>query len=100
VKDDDKGSRVAVMEGEVRVQQGTVEKSLRPGEQLASDPKSENLQFFIETGWSREAYAYLSKMHESMAQSLAARQTAGRTASVSEKPKFEEASIRLCEQDI
>ena len=100
VNADDKGSRVAVMEGEVRVQQGTVEKSLRPGEQLASNPKSENLQFFRETGWSREAYAYLSKLHESIAQSLAARQSPGRTPTVSDKAKFEEASIRPCEQDI
>jgi len=100
VRADDNGSRVAVIEGEVHVQQGTVEKSLRPGEQLASNPKSENLKFFEETGWSREAFAYLSKLHESMAQSLAARQSSGRTTSVSGKPKFEEASIRLCEQDI
>lgn len=92
VNADDKGSRVTVIEGEVRVQQGTVEKSLRPGEQLASNPKSENLQFFLETGWSREAFAYLSNLHESMAQSLAARQSPGRTTSVSDKAKFEEAS--------
>jgi uncharacterized protein (TIGR03435 family) len=99
VNADDNGTRVAVVEGEVRVQQGTVETSLRPGEQLASNPKSENLKFFLETGWSREAFAYLSKLHESIAQSLAARQSSGRTTSVSDKPKFEEASIRLCEQD-
>jgi uncharacterized protein (TIGR03435 family) len=100
VKADDNGSRVAVIEGEVRVQQGAVEKSLRPGEQLASNPRSENLKFFLETGWSREAFAYLSKLHESMAQSLAARQSAGRTTSISDKQQFEEASIRVCEQDI
>jgi uncharacterized protein (TIGR03435 family) len=100
VNADDKGSRVAVIEGEVRVQQGTVEKSLRPGEQLASNPKSEDRKFFLETGWSREAYAYLSKLHESMAQSLAARQSQSGTTSVSDKPKFEEASIRLCEKDL
>lgn len=100
VKADDNGSRVAVIEGEVRVQQGAVETSLRPGEQFPSSPKSEDVKFFLETGWSREAFAYLSKLHESMAQSVAARQSAGRTPSVSDKPKFEEASIRLCEQDI
>src|SRR3970040_1126180 len=74
VNADDKGSRVAVMEGEVRVQQGTVEKSLRPGEQLAPNPKAPALEtdrkFLLETGWTPEAYAYLSKLHESMAQSL------------------------------
>src|SRR5262249_49614327 len=99
VNADDDGSRVAVIEGEVRVQQGEVQKSLHPGEQLASNPKAENLKLFLETGWSREAFAYLSKLHESMAQSLAARQSSGRTPSVSDKPKFEEASIRPCQQD-
>src|SRR5262249_32699448 len=62
--------------------------------QLASNPKSENLQFFRENGWSREAFAYLTKLHESMA-----RQSLGRTTSVPDKPKFEQASIRPCEQD-
>ncbi len=104
VNADDKGSRVAVMEGEVRVQQGRVEKSLRPGEQLASNPKSPALEtdrkLFRETGWSPEAYASLAKLQESMAQSLAARQTEGRAASVSDKPKFEEASIRPCEKGL
>jgi hypothetical protein len=104
VNADDKGSRVAVIEGEVRVQQGRVEKSLRPGEQLASNPKSPALeadrQLFRETGWSPEAYKSLAKLQESMAQSLAARQDSGRAASVSDKPKFEEASIRPCEKDL
>jgi len=104
VNADDKGSRVAVMEGEVRVQQGRVEKSLRPGEQLASNPKSPALEtdrkFLLETGWSREAYASLAKLQESMVQSLAARQSAGGTTSGSDKPKFEEASIRPCEEDL
>jgi uncharacterized protein (TIGR03435 family) len=99
VNADNSGSRVAVIEGEVRVQQGAVEKSLQPGEQLASNPKSENREFFRETGWSREAFAYLSKLHESMAQSRAGRQSPGRMTSVSDKPRFEEASIRPCERD-
>jgi len=99
VNADDKGSRVAVIEGEVRVQQGKVEKRLQPGEQLTSNPKSDNGKFLRETGWSPEASAYLSKLQES-AQSLAARQSAGGTPSISDKPKFDEASIRLCEQDL
>jgi uncharacterized protein (TIGR03435 family) len=104
VNADDEGSRVAVMEGEVHVQQGTVEKRLRPGEQLASNPKSPALdsdrEFFPETGWSPEASAYLSKLQESTAQNLATRQSSRGTSSVSDKPKFEEASIRPCEQDL
>jgi uncharacterized protein (TIGR03435 family) len=99
VKADKKGSHVAVIEGEVHVQQGAVEISLRSGERFPFNPESEDLKFYGETGWSREAFAYLSKLHESMAQSLAARQSSERTAPVSDKPKFEEASIRPCEQD-
>src|SRR5262249_28110300 len=96
VNADDNGSRVAVIEGEVRVQRGEVDKRLHPGEQLASNPKADNLKFFLETGWSREAFAYLSKLHESMAQT---RQSSGPPTSVSDRPKFEVASIRPCEQD-
>jgi uncharacterized protein (TIGR03435 family) len=97
---DNNGSRVAVLEGEVRVKQGDVEERLRPGQQFPSLPQSEDLAFFRATGWSREAAAYLAKMHEELAQRLAARQSSGRPASISDKPRFEEASIRLCEQDI
>lgn len=99
VKADEKGSRVAVIQGEVRVQQGTVQKTLRPGEQVASDPSLEDLTIFRQTGWSRDAAAYLSKLHESVAQSLLARQATAPEASVGGKAQFEEAAIRRCDED-
>jgi uncharacterized protein (TIGR03435 family) len=99
VKADDKGSRVAVIQGEVNVQQGTVQKNLRSGEQASSSAGQETLAMQVEIGWSREAAAYLALLHESVAQSLAARQSSPRTSSASDKPQFEEASIRSCEQN-
>src|SRR5262249_32027438 len=97
VKADDNGSRVAVIQGEVRVQQGAVEKRLQPGEQASSNPKLQELEFFEEIGWSREAAAHLSMLHESVAQSLAARQNSRGGASGG--PQFEEASVRPCLED-
>src|SRR5688572_24962656 len=75
VKADDRGSRVAVIEGAVRVQQGTLEKNLQPGEQMSSNNEAEDLALAVEIGWSREAAAYLALLHQSLAQKLATRQS-------------------------
>jgi uncharacterized protein (TIGR03435 family) len=107
VEADDQGSHVAVIQGEVHVKQGTVEKSLRRGEQASSGPKPETLAIEVKIGWSREAAAYLAMLHEEMAQSIATRQAEPRTApvpaeaprSASTTPQFEEASIRPCPKD-
>jgi uncharacterized protein (TIGR03435 family) len=99
VKADEKGSRVAVIKGEVRVQQGNVERILRPGEQVASDSSLDDLAMFRETGWSREAAAYLSTLHEILAKRLTARQSADRAGAVTDKSHFEEAAIRRCDAD-
>ena len=85
----DDGSRVAVIEGEVRVQQGETEKSLRPGEQVSSNKNVESIALQEEIGWSREAAAYLALLHQSLAQNLAARQTPSLAASVPDKPRYE-----------
>jgi len=107
VKADERGSHVAVIRGEVRVKQGAVEKSLRPGEQVSSTPKSE-LAMQVEIGWSREAAAYLAMLHEELARTLAARQSSPApppapappsSPAAPEKPQFEQASIRPCTQD-
>ena len=99
VKADDKGSRVAVIEGTVRVQQGAVEKNLQPGEQVSSNKEAEDLALQVEIGWSHEAAAYLALLHQSLAQKMAARQSSPRAAPTSDKPRFEEASIRPCPQE-
>jgi uncharacterized protein (TIGR03435 family) len=102
VKADDRGTHVAVIEGEVHVQQGATEKQLKPGEQTSSNPKAETLPIPEEIGWSRDAAAYLAMLHQELAQGLAARQASTRSQStpvVSDKPQFEEASVRPCPED-
>jgi uncharacterized protein (TIGR03435 family) len=101
VNADEKGSDVAVIQGEVHVKQGTLEKDLRRGEQASSRAKSE-LAIALEIGWSREAAAYLAMLHQEIAQSVAARQAPPPTSAQAEVPKtpqFEEASIKPCPKD-
>jgi uncharacterized protein (TIGR03435 family) len=99
VKANDQGSHVAVIEGEVRVQQAAVETSLLPGDQMSTNSKLVALALQDEIGWSPEAASYLALLHQSLAQSLTARQAPPRTSSLPGKPQFEEASIRICERD-
>jgi uncharacterized protein (TIGR03435 family) len=107
VKADEQGSQVAVIEGEVHVKQGAMEKNLHRGEQASSRPKSETLAIELEIGWSREAAAYLAMLHQEITQSLAARQAAPPAAAVPAEvpqgapktPQFEEASVRPCPKD-
>jgi uncharacterized protein (TIGR03435 family) len=99
VKADDNGSHVAVFEGEVRVQQNGQEKNLHPGEQTSSNEKLQALALQAEIGWSHEASAYLAMLHQSLAQSVAARQNTPRGAVIPGKPQFDVASVRPCEED-
>ncbi|MGH9241538.1 MAG: TIGR03435 family protein [Vicinamibacterales bacterium] len=55
VNADADGSRVAVIEGEVRVQQGATETKLRPGEGAATSPQLETVSVASELAWSRRA---------------------------------------------
>jgi uncharacterized protein (TIGR03435 family) len=55
VNADNEGSRVAVIEGEVRVQQGATETKLRPGEHVASGSNTETFTVASELAWSRRA---------------------------------------------
>jgi uncharacterized protein (TIGR03435 family) len=62
VKAEEQGSRVAAIGGEVRVQQGENEKTLRAGEQLTSNPKMESIPVKEEVAWSREAVAHTAML--------------------------------------
>jgi uncharacterized protein (TIGR03435 family) len=55
VNADEHGSRVAVIEGEVRVQQGATEKNLLPGEQVATSPAMPRVSIKEEVAWARNA---------------------------------------------
>jgi uncharacterized protein (TIGR03435 family) len=102
------GSRVAVIEGEVRVREGDVETRLRPGEQVATSPTIARRPLTEDIAWSRNANAHLAIL-DSFKKGIA--QTAGTLAPVTTpgqaaalggqvaSTEFEEASIRECDPD-
>jgi uncharacterized protein (TIGR03435 family) len=86
VNAEEEGSRVAVIEGQVRVQQGSNTKDLLPGEQLTTNPKLERLSVKDELAWSIKAPEHVALL----AQSAVA-------ASAPKKLVFDAASIKLYE---
>lgn len=58
VRHGDKGSRVSVIEGEVRVAQGTRRAVLRPGDQLSTSARLARVPVGEEFAWSRDAARY------------------------------------------
>jgi len=58
------GSRVAVIQGEVRVQQGTSETNLGQGEQFATSPQMESRTVPEVLPWSRSAETHLAQLLE------------------------------------
>jgi uncharacterized protein (TIGR03435 family) len=86
VNAEEEGSRVSVIEGEVRVRQGDFETKLRPGEHVSTAPKPEPLALKEEIAWSSKAVEHLALLQQS------------RPPAPSETPRrqFEEAAIRPC----
>ena len=62
VNADPQGSLVAVIEGEVRVQQGSTEMRLRPGEQVKTNPDMASRAVKQEVAWSRQAMAHAAML--------------------------------------
>jgi len=60
VKAEEKGSQVAVIEGEVHVQQGATGKRLVRGEQVSSTPELEPLPVKDEIAWSQDVISHLA----------------------------------------
>lgn len=107
------GSRVAVIEGEVRVQHKAAETKLRPGEQVSTSPTLAARPVKEEIAWSRHADAHLAIL-AAFAKGMAAtvgplKPLATTSGSVPATPdqagtaagrrEFEEASIRQCDPD-
>lgn len=106
------GSRVAVIEGEVRVREGTTETRLQPGEHVSTNPAVVPLPVKEEIAWSRNADKHLAIL-EAFAKGMAA--TSGpltplkKPAAALQAPTgsavtavtqgFEEASVRECDPD-
>jgi uncharacterized protein (TIGR03435 family) len=64
VNAEEEGSRVAALGGEVRVQQGTTERKLRAGEQVASSSRMGSLSLKEEVAWSREAETHVALLQQ------------------------------------
>jgi TonB family protein len=65
VNAEDVGSRVAVLEGEVRVQQGGSDRKLLPGEQVTTSPLPGTPTLPEEIAWSRNAPSHLALLEQS-----------------------------------
>jgi uncharacterized protein (TIGR03435 family) len=83
----EQGSRVAVIEGEVRVQQGTTETTLLSGEQVTTNPLMEAPPVSREISWSRNAEKLRARLQESARPAVTPQP-------VREALVFEEASVR------
>lgn len=57
-----KGSRVAVIEGQVRVQQAGVEQALHPGQQTVTDPAMGEVPIADQIVWSRNAEEWMKEL--------------------------------------
>lgn len=84
VNAEEEGSRVAVIEGEVRVMQGEVEKSLRPGQQVLTQPVMQWQPVSEEISWSGSRETHLALLQ----------QATRATASAEPKDRFDVVSIR------
>jgi uncharacterized protein (TIGR03435 family) len=105
-------SRVGVIEGEVRVREGTVETRLRPGERVSTGPKPDARSLRQDLAWSRQSQAYnaiLDAFTRGMNDTAARLQPkptaaatltqAGQSGSAKASSEFEEATIRECDPD-
>jgi uncharacterized protein (TIGR03435 family) len=64
VNAEDNGSRVMVIEGEVRVQQDATEKTLLPGEQITTGPQTPPAPLEEFLTWSRSAIEHLAQLQQ------------------------------------
>ena len=105
VNADAQGSRVAVIEGEVRVQQGSTEQTLRPGDQVATNPQESSPPVIDEIAWSRnlEAHSLVLKQQLALKLDLLVEQAGQAPAPPdaspfrpTDTPKWEVSSVRLC----
>lgn len=67
VKAEESGSRVTVIEGEVRVEQGANNRKLLPGEQVATNPLVEPHAVSREVSWSHRAETHLAQLQQAIA---------------------------------
>jgi uncharacterized protein (TIGR03435 family) len=109
------GSRVSVIEGEVRVHEGNTETRLRPGQQVSTNRAAMTRPVAEEIAWSRQADALrgiLATFTRGMELSAGPRTALGDVfvpiagqaqpaapGQAVARPQFEEASVRPCDPD-
>ncbi len=96
------GSRVAVIQGEVRVQQGASETKLRPGDQVATSPRMVSVPMIQELSWSPNVLEHLALLQQSLATLGSALQRAAPAIAAPQPPaipKWEAVSIKPCSPD-
>jgi uncharacterized protein (TIGR03435 family) len=97
------GSRVGVIEGEVRVREGGKETRLRPGEQVATNSAIVARPLTEDINWSKNATAHRAVLDSRVISQavtlapIAPPQQAAAASSQAAKTEFEEASIRECD---
>ena len=103
VNADARGSRVAVIEGEVQVKRGAVEKTLRPGEQISTSAALEALPVQEELAWSRRhsALQALLQAASQRAPDIGQKDTSVQPFEVlGGNPRFDVESVRPCADDV
>jgi uncharacterized protein (TIGR03435 family) len=88
------GSRVAVIQGEVRVQHGAAVKILAAGEQVATNPLMDMLPVIQQIEWSRNAPAHFARLQPPAAPP-ATPQAEAKKAAAPARLEFAAASIKL-----
>jgi uncharacterized protein (TIGR03435 family) len=116
VNAEDSGSRVTVIEGEVRVRERQIETTLRPGQQVSTSAALASRPVKDVVGWSRNVDKILAAFDKGMAETAgriapfaAGAQSAsaagpapserGQSRDEDARLEFEEASIRQCDPD-
>ena len=107
VNAEDSGSRVTVIEGEAQVREGAVEKSVKRGDYVSTNPAFATRPVRDEFSWSRHADAIYAAFTKGMGETAgplvridppAQPPLAGAQASAA-RPEFEAVSIRQCDPD-
>ena len=98
VNAEEEGSRVAVIEGEVRVQQGEIETKLRPGQQVTTNPAMEAQLVSQEISWSPNAKAHIALLLQNQA-AIPAPSPAQEIFRPPDTPRWESVSVTPCGSD-
>jgi len=110
VNAEDDGSRVAAVEGEIDVREGTTQRRLRPGQQVITSATLATRPLITDIAWSRNddvRAKILATFNKGFAETsgqlqplnYAASPAAGQGRASAASPQFEEASIRQCDPD-